>query len=116
MFTPKATWTGFLDTSLSTHSGVGGIHSPIVLPTLHKVSAAPSICRRRGGRANAFPIQSPVGDGRLGLCGVGASHCKAEPPTACTGTNAVNLAKAGARGGGIFHFQCVQPETPRGVP
>ena len=37
--------------------------------------------RRRGGRVNAFPIQSPVRDGRLGLCGVGVSHCKVEPPT-----------------------------------
>ena len=40
-----------------------------------------SSCRRRGGRANPFPVQSPVRDGRLGLCGVGVSHCKAEPPT-----------------------------------
>ena len=39
-----------------------------------------SWCWRRGGRADAFPVQSPVGDGRLGLCGVGVSHCKAEPP------------------------------------
>ncbi|KAM5540631.1 hypothetical protein V8D89_005662 [Ganoderma adspersum] len=81
-------------------------------PIPYKVSAAPSIispprsgsrrsrrvllglppspritsqCRRRGGRANALPIQSPVGDRRLGLCGVDASHCKAEPLTACTG-------------------------------
>ncbi|TBU37672.1 hypothetical protein BD309DRAFT_598943 [Dichomitus squalens] len=38
-----------------------------------------------GRRANAFPVKSPVRAGRLGLCGVDASHCKAVPRTACTG-------------------------------
>ncbi|PIL26045.1 hypothetical protein GSI_11799 [Ganoderma sinense ZZ0214-1] len=57
-------------------------HVALRLPPSPRITSS---CRRKGGRANAFPIQSPVGDGRLGLCGVGASHCKAEPPTACTG-------------------------------
>ena len=51
-----------------------------VLLRLLPSSRITSWCRRRGGRADAFPVQSPVGDGRLGLCGVGVSHCKAEPP------------------------------------
>ncbi|TBU26152.1 hypothetical protein BD309DRAFT_962926 [Dichomitus squalens] len=36
-------------------------------------------------RANAFSIKSSVRDGRLGLCGVDASHCKAEPLTVYAG-------------------------------
>ncbi|KAM5537440.1 hypothetical protein V8D89_008959, partial [Ganoderma adspersum] len=55
---------------------------PLRLPPSPRIT---SLFRRRGGRANAFPIQSPVRDGRLGLCGVGVSHCKAKPLTACTG-------------------------------
>ncbi|TBU31263.1 hypothetical protein BD311DRAFT_133475 [Dichomitus squalens] len=40
-----------------------------------------------GRRANAFPVKSPVRDGRLGLyCRVGAAHCKVEPRTTCIGT------------------------------
>ncbi|PIL26003.1 hypothetical protein GSI_11757 [Ganoderma sinense ZZ0214-1] len=72
--------------------------APLRLPPSSRIT---SLCRRRGGRANAFPIQSPVRDGRLGLRGVGVSHCKAEPPTACTGINGASLADIGAFGSQI---------------
>lgn len=40
-----------------------------------------TVAAGNGRRANAFPVMLPVRDGRLGLCGVDASHCKAEPRT-----------------------------------
>ena len=43
-------------------------HAPLRLSPSLRIT---SLCQRRGGRVNAFPVQSPVGDGRLGLCGVG---------------------------------------------
>ncbi|KAM5537442.1 hypothetical protein V8D89_008961 [Ganoderma adspersum] len=64
-------------------------HVPLRLPPSSRIT---SRCRRRGGRVNAFPVQSPVGDGRFGLCGVGVSHCKAEPPTSeCLRTSLVAI-------------------------
>ncbi|KAM5532446.1 hypothetical protein V8D89_013862 [Ganoderma adspersum] len=111
MSTAGAAWMGLLGTPLSTlryrrcpltipsiTHFAQGVSRPVDhkstswLSTFARVtlrlppsSRITSLCRRRGGRTNAFPIQSPVGDRRLGLCGVGVSHCKAESPTACTG-------------------------------
>ena len=87
---PWKTQTHLLDPSIHIAQGVSrpvGRKSTQWLSTFARVqlrlppsSRITSWCRRRGGRADAFPVQSPARDGRLGLCGVGVSHYKAEPP------------------------------------
>ncbi|TBU51308.1 hypothetical protein BD310DRAFT_942391 [Dichomitus squalens] len=37
-------------------------------------------------RSNAFVVKSSVRNGRLGLCAVDTSHCKAESQTTCSGS------------------------------
>ena len=36
-------------------------------------------CAGEDGEPTPLPIQPPVGDGRLGLCGACVTHCRAEP-------------------------------------
>ncbi|TBU36553.1 hypothetical protein BD309DRAFT_718144 [Dichomitus squalens] len=54
-------------------------------PTRARHPCRKTLTAGEGRRANAFPVKSSVKDGRLGLCGVDASHCKAEPPHAYAG-------------------------------